>query len=413
LPKLIPVLLLRSRQPRTFIMAVCLISSSFLTCALGQDRGVNGVSKRAGKTLDASKPFLPDKIGDEWKAMGNPHTLTSDQFSTLPDGDVFAEYELTTLTSRFYTNGKAKVAVELFQTHFASEAYGLFTFLRGHLDKNRLAFYKGQFLASVSSESEDTKSLQSIIDVLKRSITPEEGELPSLPFNLPEEGKVHNTEKYVIGPAALGRIQEFADLKDVVNFDGGTYAAIANYQTAGQEISLAVFEYHTPQLATDGYTKFQSYLDSTPTSKKGSRLLRRIGNYIVIANNVREVGPAEAIIAKIKYSPQISWEGKKITNVPIQFRPTDPIAIEEASQTANMIIRTFYWIGVMIFAAILIGFVAGSSLFYWNRYRRRKLGIDDVFSDAGGTVRLNLDDYLPDPSEYSLKRLAENRREKE
>jgi hypothetical protein len=394
-------------------VTLCLVSSFLLTGAVGQDRNVDGVSNRAGKIHDINKTLLPDKIGNEWKAMGNPHTLDAAQFSALPDGDVYAEYGLITLTTRFYTNGKAKAAVELFQTHFASEAYGLFTFIQGYSDKNRLAFYKGQFLAGVSCDGEDTNSLQSIIDVLKKNITLEEGDLPSLPFNLPEEGKVRNTEKYVIGPVALERIKEFSDLKDVVNFNGGTYAAIANYQTAGQEISLAVFEYHTPQLATDGYTRFQNYLESIPTSKKSSRLLRRIGNYIVIADNVREAGPAEAIIAKIKYSPQIYWEGKKITNVPIQFRPADPIAIEEASQTANMIIRTFYWIGVMIFAAILIGFVAGSSLFYWNRYRRQKLGIDDVFSDAGGTVRLNLDDYLLDPSEYPLKRITENRRERD
>jgi hypothetical protein len=390
-----------------------LVSSFLLTGAFGQTRNADRVGDRARKVPVISKTFLPDKIGDEWTALGNPHTLSADQFSTLPDGHVYTEYGLITLTTRFYTNGKAKVAVELFQTHFASEAYGLFSFIQGYLAENRLAFYKGQFLASVSSEGEDAKSLQSIIDVLKKNITSEEGELPSLPFNLPKEDKVSNTERYVIGPVALGRIKEFADLKDVVNFNGGTYAAIANYQTANQEISLAVFEYHTPQLATDGYTKFQNYLESTPTSKKSSRLLRRIGNYIVIASNVREAGPAEAIIAKIKYSPQISWEGKKITNVPIQFRPTDPIAVEEASQTANMIIRTFYWIGVMIFAAILIGFVAGSSLFYWNRYRRQKLGIDDVFSDAGGSVRLNLDEYLLDTSEYSLTRITENRKEKD
>jgi hypothetical protein len=148
-------------------VTLCLVSSFLLTGAVGQDRNVDGVSNRAGKIHDINKTLLPDKIGNEWKAMGNPHTLDAAQFSALPDGDVYAEYGLITLTTRFYTNGKAKAAVELFQTHFASEAYGLFTFIQGYSDKNRLAFYKGQFLAGVSCDGEDTNSLQSIIDVLK------------------------------------------------------------------------------------------------------------------------------------------------------------------------------------------------------------------------------------------------------
>src|SRR5689334_12548750 len=97
-------------------MALCLILSYIVTATFGQDRIVNGVIKRAGKPPDISKTFLPDKIGDAWKVIGNPHTLSGDQFSALPDGDVYAEYGLISLTNRFYTNGKTKVAVELFQT---------------------------------------------------------------------------------------------------------------------------------------------------------------------------------------------------------------------------------------------------------------------------------------------------------
>jgi hypothetical protein len=52
----------------------------------------------------------------------------------------------------------------------------------------------------------------------------------------------------------------------------------------------------------------------------------------------------------------------------------------------------------VLLSALLAGFAAGLSLFQWKRYRRRKLGLDNVFSDAGGSLRLNLDDYLlPDP----------------
>ena len=63
----------------------------------------------------------------------------------------------------------------------------------------------------------------------------------------------------------------------------------------------------------------------------------------------------------------------------------------------------------MITGAIIIGFITGGSFFYWKRYRRRKLGVDDIFSDAGGTVRLNLDDYLLSPGD-SVKNIMEEKK---
>jgi len=75
------------------------------------------------------------------------------------------------------------------------------------------------------------------------------------------------------------------------------------------------------------------------------------------------------------------------------------------------LIRTFYWIGVMLTSAIVLGVVAGGLFFYWKRYRRRKLGLDDLFSDAGGTVRLNLDEYLLTTSEQPIKRIGQEKEE--
>ncbi|MEP7337397.1 MAG: DUF6599 family protein [Acidobacteriota bacterium] len=373
----------------TVFTVLCLISFLLLNTTFGQNRNEKEVSNKASQVSDINNPKLPDKVGD-WSAIGAARTLSADQISALPDGDVYTEYGLQTLTVRFYTDGKTKLAVELFQTHFASEAYGLFTFIRSYLPPKRQSFQTGHFLASVSGEVDTMEVDHSLIDSLKGHIVSDEGEMPSLPFNLPGEHKINNTDKYIVGPVALGRIKEFADLKDVVNFAGGTQAVAANYQNGNGQMSLIIFEFHTPQLATDGNAQIQNHLEALPVPEGNLRLLKRIGNYIVVATNVQDTPSAEGIIAKVRYSPKVYWEGKKITNIPLQFRPPDPIVMEEASQTANMIIRTFYWIGVMISGAIIMGFIAGSSLYYWNRYRWRKFGSDEAFSDADGSVRLHL-----------------------
>lgn len=381
---------IKAYLPNTVVTILCLVSFLLLTTTFGQDRNEKEDANKASQVSGINNPKLPDKAGD-WSAVGAARVLSADQISALPDGDVYTEYGLQTLTVRFYTDGKTKLAVELFQTHFPSEAYGLFTFIRSYPALKRPAFQTGHFLVSLSGDLDAMETDHSLIDSLKGHIISDEGEMPSLPFNLPAEHKINNTDKYVIGPAALGRIKEFADLKEVVNFAGGTQAVAANYQNGNGQMSLIIFEFHTPQLATDGYTQIQNHLEALPAPERSMRLLKRIGNYIVMATNVQDTSSAESIIAKIRYSPKVYWEGKKITNIPLQFRPPDPIVIEEASQTANMIIRTFYWIGVMISGAIVMGFIAGSSLYYWNRYRWRKLG-NDGFSDADGSVRLHLNE---------------------
>ncbi len=226
-----------------------------------------------------------------------------------------------------------------------------------------------------------------------------------MPSHLPGEGKVADSEKYLVGPVVLAKTQEFSDLKEVVNFSGGTEATTAKYSNGNGTFSLMIVEYHTPQMATDGEAQFQSYFGKLSEQERSQRILKRIGNYIAITTAVQDRASAEKIVSTIKYTPVVYWEARKITDIPVAFRPPDPLAIQEASQTANMLVRTFYWIGVMLFGAIVLGVISGGIFFYWNRYRRRKLGLDNMFSDSGGTVRLNLDEYLLSPMDSSAGKI--------
>ncbi|MEP7269891.1 MAG: hypothetical protein ABI882_00210, partial [Acidobacteriota bacterium] len=94
------------------------------------------------------------------------------------------------------------------------------------------------------------------------------------------------------------------------------------------------------------------------------------------------------------------------TSIPFQYRPPDPAAIEEMRDTATVLLRTFYGIGLMIVASIILGVFAGWTVFYWRKQKRRRLGKDDYFSDAGDTIRLNLDDYIFQPNKQPIKLLG-------
>ncbi len=384
--------------PTVFCSALILFSSAF------------------GQTASRpnNKVLLPDRLGETFRAVGKTQTLSADQYSVLPDGDVYKEYWLESLTSGHYTDGKNSIAVEVFQMEFDSGAYGLFTFNRGKQTETRREFFTGRFFVSISSETIQSISLEPVIQTLKESLKSSNGELSPLPSHLPEEGKIAESEKYLVGPVALAKIAEFSnlpdfsDLKDVVTFSGGTEAVIARYLNGSSSLSLMIVEYHTPQQATDGHAQFQAWLGQLPEQERNQRLLKRIGNYVVATTAAQDLAIAENLVSQIKYTQVVYWEARKITDIPVAYRPPDPLAVQEMAQTASIMIRTFYWIGVMLFGAIVLGVISGGIFFYWNRYRRRKLGLDDIFSDAGGTVRLNLDEYLLSSTESTAGKTEED-----
>ncbi|MDX2044813.1 MAG: DUF6599 family protein [Acidobacteriota bacterium] len=345
-----------------------------------------------------SKPVLPEKLGETWRASSPVRTLSAEQCAVLPDGDVYKEFWLESMVSRHYTNRKDSVTVEVFRMQFDSGAYGLFTFNRNKLAENRSEFLSGRYLVSLTSETTNSAP-QDLLQTLKENLNSSNGELPLLPSHLPSENKIADSEIYLVGSSALARLDGFSDLKDVVNFSGGTEVAFAKYRNGNSGFNLLLVEYHTPQLATDGETQFHNYFSNLPEQERNQRLLKRIGNYIVLTTKTEDLPSAEKIISQIKYTPAVYWEGKKMSHIPLAYRPPDPFALEEMSQTAQVILRTFYWVGIMLFVAIILGFISGWTYFYWNRYRRSKFGYDNLYSDAGGSVRLNLDEYLLPPGD--------------
>ena len=228
------------QRSKNQIIFFCLVLFWLGIPAIGQTKTEDNVPSRSTNATPTNQPQLPDKLGSNWRALEAQRRLNAEQCQVLPDGDVYAEYDLQSLTTRFYTNGKTKIAVELFQTRFPSEAYGLFTFIRHNRNNKHQGFYVGNLVITASGESEGTLVEESVIKTLRESIVVEEGELPSLPFNLPEQGKIAGTERYVIGPLALAKTREFSDLKDAINFIGGTHAVIADYHNGNGQMTLMI-----------------------------------------------------------------------------------------------------------------------------------------------------------------------------
>lgn len=344
---------------------------------------------------------LPDRIGSEWRAHTPSRKLNADQILETQNPKILLEYGLQSFTDRSYTNRKDKLVVECYEMRYVSGAYGLWTFHRQTLPDREKEFFNGRYLIRVSASS--LAIAETVMAQIQDKLPSTLSDSPLLPTYLPDQNKIAASEKYIVGAEAVSQISSISDLREVIDFTGGTHAVVADYNNGGGKMSVILIEFQSPQFATDGLVKIQQHFNALSPEKQKKRVLRRVGNYAVEAVNVSDSKAAEELIGQIKYMARVHWEGKGISSIPPQFRPPDPVSLQEAVQTGQFIVAAFYWIGILILSAILTGVFAGGAFFYWRRSQRRKLGLADTFSDAGGMIRLNLlDDYLLPNTSHKL-----------
>jgi hypothetical protein len=351
---------------------------------------------------DSLSKGLPDKLAIDWRATGPSHKLIAEKIPETPESKLLVEYGLQSITDRQYSNGKARITIEAFEMKYASGAYGLWTFHRGSLGATQREIFNGRFVLRFSGPDESI--VEAVAAQMKTNLT-STSESPLLPTYLPDQSKIANSEKYLIGPEAVARVSAISDLKNVIDFTGGTHAAIADYNNGNGKMSIVLVEFQSPQFAVDGLAKIQSHFSSLSPDEQKKRILRRVGNYALEAVNVSDPETAQEVLKQVKYMVSVHWEGKNASAIPIPFRPPDPSALREVVQTGQFLVATFYWIGILVVGAVVIGISVGGVIFYWRRAQRRKLGMADGFTDAGGMTRLNLDDYLltgPDTSPKML-----------
>jgi hypothetical protein len=380
----------------SFFISTVLLAALLAGEAFSQNAATE--SKPASTLLveQPAKFALPDQLAEVWRASKPAQAIKP----APGEQALYAEYGLRAATVRSYSNGQSKAMVEVFELFYPSGAYGLFTFKRASSPANRQEFFAGKYLVRVS--------VASLAAAVKAALPVEQGESPVLPQNLPEQDKVAASEIYFVGPEALAQIKSLSSLKGAVDFTGGAEAVTASYRNGNGVLTLLIVEYHTPQLATDGFAKRQSHFNSLNEAEKAQRLLKRVGNYVVEALGVSDLAAAQALVGKIKYAPKVYWEGSRLRDIPLEYRPPDPTMLEEAATTAKVIVRTFYWVGALLLGTLVLGFLTGCAVFYWRRYQRRKLGLDDLFSDAGNTIRLNLDEYLLESGKSKAKLLGKS-----
>jgi hypothetical protein len=354
----------------------------------------------AGKlTTDPAAKLLPDKLG-EFRA--------SDSVSTPEqiDESWHRRYGITSWAARTYASKEGqRFSVEVNTTASDSGAYGELTLRRsgttsiaGFISdagvgtasfsysdgkRNHLSFFKGRVSASLKDSSGDSRDLlTNLARTLAGTIDKGEGDIPVLVKHLPAWQAVSQTARYTLGVEALQMEFGTNSVFDAVSFEGGTEAVVANYDKQ----RLVLIEFNTPQLATENNGRIAARIQELRNQgQPAPTAYRRVGNYSVFVFDAPNEVAANQLIDQVKYQQIVQWLGEN----PYTYRE----AVAEFTQTTlGVLVSVVKASGIVLVGSLAIGGFLGALLF--SRRRAQQQG-RDAYSDAGGMLRLNLDDVEP------------------
>jgi len=362
----------------------------------------------------AIERLLPDSLAGV-KATGPASVVALDQLSELvaDKAQAYREYLVASAASREYAGTRA----DIFETRNQFAAFGLFAYNTGGIANKSAAidlgsggariggsvtFWKGNFFVRVGSASSrsargESPAHETLARAVAESISSTSAAVsrPPLLDYLPTKSRVPGSEVYFLGPESLNSYAEHG--RDIFEFAGDTEAVLGEYvqptpsaastlsangaptTTSDSNLKLVIVEYHTPQFATDAMTRAEDYASTLPEEERNRLIIKRTGNYIVAALGVRDRELAESLIASIEYPYTVKWLRNPL------WPTNDPFRAQKA---AEMLLSTFGLLGLILLTVLTGGAVFGTTIFLKRRKRQK-----EVFSDAGGMLRLDIDQF--------------------
>lgn len=211
-----------------------------------------------------------------------------------------------------------------------------------------------------------------------RTSTPvTDDDIPVLLKHLPEWESVAKQASYVVTLDRLKEVVANQPILDVIDFEGGTEAVAANYGQA----QLVIVEFGTPQFSVDNDQRITAKIQELRNQQQPvPTAYRRVGNYSVFVFNATDEATANQLIDQVQYQKVVQWLGD------------DPYLYERlqryfAQTSAGVLIAVLKSSGLSVVVCLGIGGLLGVLLFRHRRAQKAAL-----YSDAGGSVRLNLDE---------------------
>jgi len=359
----------------------------------------------AGLTVDEAAKSLPDKVG-EFVSKG-PAQPPAVGFFELHRPEDFGAISHAV---RSYRSASGHVlSVEIITTMTDAGAFSLLTAYRsasqeikqgligraGFVEPGRIVFYKGKDLVSVRSLDQDATNSDELLafaKALAATLDPSEDDVPVLLKHLPNWETAQTWAGYAVSANQFkNEIAVNQPILNELNFEGGTEAVVSDYGPS----RLAIVEFTTPQLAGDNDRRVVAKIQELRgAGQPVPSAYRRVGNYSVFVFNAPDEKTAAQLIDQVKYEQVVQWLGEN----PYWFEKAQRLY---ARTTAGVLLTVIQSSGLSLLICLGIGGVFGVFLF---RLRRTRHAEASAYSDAGGMVRLNIDQLTTETKGRKLLR---------
>jgi hypothetical protein len=178
---------------------------------------------------------------------------------------------------------------------------------------------------------------------------------------------------------------------DAVQSGGNADAALSTYGPS----KVLIIEFNTPQLATENDKRIIARIQELwKLGQPAPTAYRRVGNYSVLVFDAPDEQTAKQLIDQVKYEQVVQWLGD------------NPNILKEAEKryvntTLGVLVTVLKASGYALITCLGMGGLIGGLLFSYRRSQQKAV---TAYSDAGGMLRLNLDELTPETDPGRLLR---------
>ena len=254
----------------------------------------------------------------------------------------------------------------------------------GFRTPDQVTFFKGTHLVRIASvKGAGASNLDELARSISETLDKGEGDVPALIKHFPDPEEAQRNALYLNSIDTLDGFGLQQPVLTAVRADGNADAALA---TLGSSKMLIV-EYNTPQLATENDQRILARIQELwKLGQPAPTAYRRVGNYSVFVFDAPDEQTAKQLIDQVKYEQVVSWLGE------------NPNILREAQERyvntmLGVLVTVLRASGYALIACLGFGGLIGGLLF---SYRRSQQKAATAYSDAGGMLRLNLDELTSD-----------------
>ncbi len=272
--------------------------------------------------------LLPNDFAG-WQLQGAMQASTDPAAADSTNAIVLKEYRFSDLASGTYSRDDGRtLKIRAARFADASGAFGAYTFYlspsmtkeqigdQGASLGNRVLFYRGHVLVDAQFSQESAMSgaeLRELAGALPRPAG-NAGNLPSFIEFLPRRDYIPNTQKYVMGPAALAAVAPPVG-SALVDFASSAEATMARYNTPSGEATLMLISYPTPQLAAEHLRKIDAAHQLSQQQPAGISTIegsgtffdKRTGPIVAVATGGISDSDAKSLLSKVNYEASVTW----------------------------------------------------------------------------------------------------------